>query len=274
MRLSRVSAADATVSDAAADCRSSRPSARERSCGGILTRPPAAHLRPRGYTDRHEAAADVVWPPSSWSPAARATPSQLATSSSPAARRRSRATPDHDGAPRRPACRPRAPARRPMRLPPPAEPGQAPAPTGTPPGRIVPVGDAPEGVVVDAVTRTVAVAKRNPNELVLMNADTGDVTDACRCRGRPPSAARQARRPGSGSRRERQRPGARRPPRRQGRTADHHRHRSARRIRGAERHGVRRQRARRHDDGASGATTSSRCSPTACSPRAWHRSAT
>ncbi|MDT5072625.1 MAG: hypothetical protein QOH82_1945 [Mycobacterium sp.] len=61
-------------------------------------------------------------------------------------------------------------------LPPPAEPGRASAPTGTPPGRIVPVGDAPEGVVVDAVTRTVAVAKRNPNELVLINADTGDVT--------------------------------------------------------------------------------------------------
>lgn len=61
-------------------------------------------------------------------------------------------------------------------LPPPAEPGQAPAPNGTPPGRIVSVGDAPEGVVVDAVTRTVAVAKRNPNELVLINADTGDVT--------------------------------------------------------------------------------------------------
>jgi DNA-binding beta-propeller fold protein YncE len=40
----------------------------------------------------------------------------------------------------------------------------------------VPVGDAPEGVVVDALSRTVAVAKRNPNELVLLNADTGDVT--------------------------------------------------------------------------------------------------
>lgn len=61
-------------------------------------------------------------------------------------------------------------------LPPPAEPGQAPVPTGTPPGRIIAVGDSPEGVVVDAVTRTVAVAKRNPNELVLINADTGDVT--------------------------------------------------------------------------------------------------
>ena len=60
-------------------------------------------------------------------------------------------------------------------LPPPAEPQRAPAPNGTPPGRIVSVGDSPEGVVVDAVTRTVAVAKRNPNELVLLNADTGDV---------------------------------------------------------------------------------------------------
>lgn len=62
-------------------------------------------------------------------------------------------------------------------LPPPAEPRQAPAPNGSLPGRIVPVGDSPEGVVVDAVTRTVAVAKRNPNELVLLNADTGAVTN-------------------------------------------------------------------------------------------------
>jgi DNA-binding beta-propeller fold protein YncE len=60
-------------------------------------------------------------------------------------------------------------------LPPPAEPGRAPVPAAPPPGRIVPVGDAPEGVVVDAVTRTVAVAKRNPYELVLINADTGAV---------------------------------------------------------------------------------------------------
>jgi DNA-binding beta-propeller fold protein YncE len=60
-------------------------------------------------------------------------------------------------------------------LPPPAEPGQAPPPNGTPPGRIVPVGAAPEGVVVDALTRTVAVLKRNPDELVLINADSGDI---------------------------------------------------------------------------------------------------
>ncbi|MCP9273442.1 NHL repeat-containing protein [Mycolicibacterium arenosum] len=61
-------------------------------------------------------------------------------------------------------------------LPPPAEPQRAPAPASPPPGRLVAVGDAPEGVVVDATTRTVAVAKRNPNELVLINADTGAVT--------------------------------------------------------------------------------------------------
>jgi DNA-binding beta-propeller fold protein YncE len=61
-------------------------------------------------------------------------------------------------------------------LPPPAEPQRAPAPAAGLPGRLIPVGDAPEGVVVDATTRTVAVAKRNPNELVLINADTGEVT--------------------------------------------------------------------------------------------------
>jgi DNA-binding beta-propeller fold protein YncE len=62
------------------------------------------------------------------------------------------------------------------KLPPPAEPGQAPAPVGPLPGRQVAVGDSPEGIVVDAQTRTVAVAKRNPNELVLINADSGVVT--------------------------------------------------------------------------------------------------
>ena len=60
-------------------------------------------------------------------------------------------------------------------LPPPAEPQQAPPQTAPIPGRIVPVGKSPEGVVVDAATRTVAVAKRDPDELVLLNADTGEV---------------------------------------------------------------------------------------------------
>ncbi|WP_428338584.1 YncE family protein [Mycobacterium sp.] len=43
-------------------------------------------------------------------------------------------------------------------------------------GRIVAVGQAPEGVVVDAATRTVAIATRHPDQLVLINADTAAVT--------------------------------------------------------------------------------------------------
>ncbi|MFZ0833680.1 MAG: YncE family protein, partial [Mycobacterium sp.] len=61
-------------------------------------------------------------------------------------------------------------------LPPPAEPQSAPPQRNPVPGRTVPVGAAPEGIVVDAATRTVAVAKRDPNELVLLNADTGALT--------------------------------------------------------------------------------------------------
>lgn len=61
-------------------------------------------------------------------------------------------------------------------LPPPAEPQQAPPPQTGLPGRQVPVGRSPEGVVVDAVTRRVAVAVRDPDELVLLDADTGTVT--------------------------------------------------------------------------------------------------
>lgn len=60
-------------------------------------------------------------------------------------------------------------------LPPPAEPQQAPPQTAPIPGRIVPVGKAPEGVAVDAATRMVAVATRDPDELVLLNADTDQI---------------------------------------------------------------------------------------------------
>ena len=62
-------------------------------------------------------------------------------------------------------------------LPPPAEPQQAPPQTASIPGRIVDVGSAPEGVVVDAATRIVAIAKRDPNELVLLNVDTGQIVN-------------------------------------------------------------------------------------------------
>ncbi|MEV3906105.1 YncE family protein [Mycobacterium sp. NPDC050551] len=60
-------------------------------------------------------------------------------------------------------------------LPPPAEPQQAPPQTAPVPGRTVAVGTAPEGVVVDAQTRIVAVATRRPDALVLLDADSGDV---------------------------------------------------------------------------------------------------
>jgi len=60
-------------------------------------------------------------------------------------------------------------------LPAAAEPQSAPAPSTNVPGRQVPVGAAPEGIVVDAVTRTVAVATRKPNALVLLDADTGEI---------------------------------------------------------------------------------------------------
>jgi len=63
-------------------------------------------------------------------------------------------------------------------LPPAAEPLKGPP---LPPegliGRTIPVGQSPEGVVVDVQTRIVAVATRNPNELVLIDAVSGDITN-------------------------------------------------------------------------------------------------
>ena len=56
-----------------------------------------------------------------------------------------------------------------------AEPQSAPPQAAPIPGRTVPVGKSPEGVAVDAVTRMAAVATRDPDELVLLNADTGEV---------------------------------------------------------------------------------------------------
>ncbi|BBX98407.1 YncE family protein [Mycobacterium lacus] len=61
-------------------------------------------------------------------------------------------------------------------FPPAAEPQFAPPPTITPSGRMVAVGTYPEGVAVDEVTRTVAVATRFPNELVLINIESVAIT--------------------------------------------------------------------------------------------------
>jgi DNA-binding beta-propeller fold protein YncE len=69
-----------------------------------------------------------------------------------------------------------APRRLPEPLPPPAEPATAPAVTVTPAGRIVAVGSVPEGIVADPTTRRVAVAVRDPAQLVLLDTDSGQVT--------------------------------------------------------------------------------------------------
>ncbi|MGH3536072.1 MAG: YncE family protein [Pseudonocardiaceae bacterium] len=60
-------------------------------------------------------------------------------------------------------------------LPPAAEPAPAPVPTAPPAGRTVPVGAAPEGVVVDPQTHIVAVGVRDPAALTLLDANTGAV---------------------------------------------------------------------------------------------------
>jgi DNA-binding beta-propeller fold protein YncE len=60
-------------------------------------------------------------------------------------------------------------------LPPAAEPAPAPVPSAPPAGRTVPVGAAPEGVVVDPKTHIVAVGVRGPAALTLLDAATGAV---------------------------------------------------------------------------------------------------
>lgn len=68
-------------------------------------------------------------------------------------------------------------------LPPAAEPREAPTPDAAPPGRTVPVGVHPEGVAVDGLTRVVAVCTRDPDELVLLDADSLAVTRRVRLPG-------------------------------------------------------------------------------------------
>jgi DNA-binding beta-propeller fold protein YncE len=60
-------------------------------------------------------------------------------------------------------------------LPPAAEPGRAPVPAATPAGRVVPVGAAPEPVVVDPATGRVAVGLRRASQLALVDGRTGRV---------------------------------------------------------------------------------------------------
>ena len=63
------------------------------------------------------------------------------------------------------------------KTPPPApEPAEAPPLEEEPAGRVVEVGPAPEGMAVDPETGLVAVALRNPNELALVDGESGEVS--------------------------------------------------------------------------------------------------
>jgi DNA-binding beta-propeller fold protein YncE len=64
----------------------------------------------------------------------------------------------HDGAQKKPA----------------PEPAEAPPLEKKPAGRVVEVGSAPEGIAADPKTGLVAVALRNPNELALVDGETGE----------------------------------------------------------------------------------------------------
>lgn len=63
----------------------------------------------------------------------------------------------------------------PGRLPPAAEPPRSPVLTRAPAGRATPVGEHPEGVVVDPRTGLAAVALRDPDRLRLVDAGSGRV---------------------------------------------------------------------------------------------------
>ena len=86
--------------------------------------------------------------------------------------------PEDAAAPTTPATMnaPGVPNRFPEPLPPPAEPAVAPVPTTAPAGRTVRVGSVPEGIVADGPSRRVAVGVREPDQLVLLDADSGAVT--------------------------------------------------------------------------------------------------
>lgn len=70
-------------------------------------------------------------------------------------------------------------------LPPAAEPARSPATTQPPAGRVVEVGDAPEGVAADPRSGQFAVALRDPDRLALVAAGTGRVTRRVALPGAP-----------------------------------------------------------------------------------------
>ncbi|HEX8205824.1 MAG TPA: hypothetical protein VF587_07180 [Solirubrobacteraceae bacterium] len=69
-------------------------------------------------------------------------------------------------------------------FPPAAEPARSPATTTPPAGTVVPIGNKPEGVVVDARTGRVAVALTDPDELAIARLD-GEVVERVGLPGAP-----------------------------------------------------------------------------------------
>ena len=63
----------------------------------------------------------------------------------------------------------------PEELPSPPEPAEAPQPEEAPAGTVMELDRKPEGLVADPETGLVAVGLRNPDELALLNSDTGQV---------------------------------------------------------------------------------------------------
>ena len=59
--------------------------------------------------------------------------------------------------------------------PPPPEPAEAPPVEEEPAGRVVEIGDSPEGLVADPETNLVAVGLRDPDLLALLDGESGDV---------------------------------------------------------------------------------------------------
>ena len=76
-----------------------------------------------------------------------------------------------EGAPDRGAAEQNAGQEKP---PPAPEPAESPPLDEEPAGRVVEVGPAPEGIAADPETRLVAVALRNPNELALVDGESGE----------------------------------------------------------------------------------------------------
>ena len=72
----------------------------------------------------------------------------------------------------------------PREFPPAAEPARSPAPARPPAGRVTPIGNKPEGVVVDPRTGRLAVALTGPDELAIARLD-GKVVRRVRLPGAP-----------------------------------------------------------------------------------------